>query len=92
MGVVIDDPQTEAKIRELAARTGETPEQAVAHAVDARLAQLPASRDEKGRDGDVTARRERIRETLAYFDSLPKINEHLTPDEIIGYDENGLPT
>ena len=32
------------------------------------------------------------REFLAYFDSLPTINEHLTDDEIIGYDENGLPT
>jgi hypothetical protein len=29
---------------------------------------------------------------LAYFDSLPAINEHLTDDEIVGYDENGLPT
>jgi antitoxin VapB len=28
---------------------------------------------------------------LAYFDSLPRINEHLTDDELIGYDENGLP-
>jgi antitoxin VapB len=90
MGVVIDDPQTEAKIRQLAERTGETPAQAVARAIDERLAQLPPA--PSGAEHDIAARRRDLAEILAYFDSLPKINEHLTPDEIIGYDENGLPT
>lgn len=89
MGVVIDDPQTEAKIRELAARTGETPEQAVAHAVDARRAQLPAPKPPPG--GAESRPRERtLEEVLAHIDSLPVVDDR-SPDEIIGYDENGLP-
>lgn len=35
--------------------------------------------------------RKKLAELLAYFDSLPKINEHLTDEEIVGYDEHGLP-
>lgn len=85
MGVIIKNPATEKKIRRLAKRTGETLTQAVERAVDERLARLPARR-KKGRID-----RARLAELLAYFDSLPKINEHLTDDEIIGYDEFGLP-
>ena len=95
MGVVIDDPHIEAKIRELAERTGETPAQAVARAVDARVAGRPASRHEVERDAhghDLAARRRRIREILASFNSLPRIDEHLPPDEVIVDDENGLAT
>jgi antitoxin VapB len=85
MGVIIKNPTTEAKIRKLAARTGETLTEAIDHAVDERLERLgPAKR--KGR-----VDRKRLAEALAYFDSLPKINEHLTDEEIIGYDENGVP-
>jgi hypothetical protein len=28
---------------------------------------------------------------LDYFRSLPNINEDLTDEEIVGYDENGVP-
>ena len=35
--------------------------------------------------------RAKLAKVLAYFDSFPHINEHLTDDEIIGYDENGIP-
>jgi hypothetical protein len=38
-----------------------------------------------------TAKPKRLAEHLAYFRSLPKINENLTDEEIIGYDENGVP-
>jgi antitoxin VapB len=86
MGVIVKNPTTEAKIRKLAARTGETLTEAIDHAVEERLERLgPAKR--KGR-----VDRKRLAAALAYFDSLPKINEHLTDDEIIGYDENGVPT
>ena len=37
------------------------------------------------------ANRKQLAELLAYFDSLPKTNEHLSDEEIIGYDEQGLP-
>jgi antitoxin VapB len=35
--------------------------------------------------------RKNLSELLAYFNSLPKVNEHLSDEEIIGYDENGVP-
>jgi len=85
MGVIIKNPVTEAKIRKLAARTGESLTNAIDQAVEERLERLgPAKR--KGR-----VNRKRLAELLAYFDSLPKINEHLTDEEIVGYDEGGLP-
>jgi antitoxin VapB len=85
MGIIIKNGQAEAKIRRLAKRTGESLTAAVEHAVDERLQRLgPAKR--KGR-----VNRKRLAEHLAYFRSLPNINETLTDDEIIGYDENGVP-
>jgi antitoxin VapB len=85
MGVIIKNAATEAKIRKLAKRTGETLTQAVERAVDERLARVAPER-RKGR-----VDRAKLAQVLAYFRSLPKQNEHLTDDEIIGYDENGLP-
>jgi antitoxin VapB len=86
VGVIVKNPATEAKIRKLAARTGESLTEAIDHAVEERLERLgPPKR--KGR-----VDRKRLAELIAYFNSLPKINEHLTDEEIIGYDENGLPT
>jgi antitoxin VapB len=86
MGIIVKNRDTEKKIRKLAARTGESLTAAIDQAVDERLERL-GPRKRKGR-----VNRKRLAELFAYFDSLPKINEHLTDDEIIGYDENGLPT
>ncbi|MFY9695568.1 MAG: type II toxin-antitoxin system VapB family antitoxin [Xanthobacteraceae bacterium] len=85
MGIIIKNGQTEAKIRRLAKRTGETLTTAVERAVDDRLSRLGAPK-RKGR-----VNRKKLAEHLAYFRSLPKINEHLTDEEIIGYDKNGVP-
>jgi antitoxin VapB len=85
MGVIIKNRAAEAKIRKLAKRTGESLTQAVERAVDERLARTPPPR-RKGR-----VDRAELAELLTYFDSLPRINEHLTDDEIIGYGEDGLP-
>ena len=86
MGVFIKKPETEAKIRELAARTGETLTDTIERAVDERLAKLGPPPHRNGR-----VDRKKLAELLAYFNSLQKTNEHLTDDEIVGYDENGLP-
>ena len=86
MGILVKNPSTEAKIRKLAARTGETLTEAIDHAVEDRLHRL-APKKRKGR-----VNREKLAEHLVYFRSLPKINEGLTDEEIIGYDENGVPT
>jgi antitoxin VapB len=85
MGVIIKNAATEAKIRKLARRTGETLTQAVERAVDERLARTAPER-RKGR-----VDRAKLAKVLAYFRSLPKQNEHLTDDEIIGYGPDGLP-
>ena len=84
MGVIIKNPTTEKKIRRLAKRTGETLTQAVERAVDERLARLPARR-KKGRID-----RAKLAELLAYFDSMP-VDDPRSPDEIIGYNDNGVP-
>jgi antitoxin VapB len=83
MGVFIKNPEAEAKIRELAARTGESLTEAIERSVEERLARLPPRR--KGR-----VDRKKLAELLAYFDSLP-VDDPRSPDEIIGYDENGVP-
>jgi len=86
MAVLIKDEETDRLVRILAERTGESITNAVKTAVQERLKQVPLNEDE------IAARKHKLAELLAYFDSLPKTNEHLTNDEIIGYDENGLPT
>jgi antitoxin VapB len=85
LGVIIKNTTAEAKIRKLARRTGETLTAAVERAVDERLARLPQQK-KKGR-----LDRKKLARILSYFDSLPKTNEHLSDDEIIGYDKYGVP-
>jgi antitoxin VapB len=86
MGILIKRPDAEAKIRELAARTGETITEAVERAVDERLARLPPPAPCKGRID-----RKKLAELRAYLNSLPRINEDKSDEEIIGYDEHGVP-
>jgi antitoxin VapB len=84
MTVLIRDHETDELIREMARRTGETITQAVKIAAKERLERLPPVRS-----GSVD--RERLEAILAKIRSYPRANEHLTDDEIIGYDENGVP-
>ncbi len=86
MAILIKDQEADQLIRMLAERTGESITDAVKEAVRERLRHVPLNEEE------IAARKRRLAELFAYFDSLPAINEHLTDDEIIGYDENGLPT
>jgi antitoxin VapB len=85
MAILIKDKEADELIRLLAARTGESITEAVKTAVRQRLQNVPRSEEE------IAERKRRLAEVLAYFDSLPRINEDLTDDEILGYDENGLP-
>ena len=85
MGIIIKNAAAEAKIRKLAGETGETITAAVERAVDERLARLPRPR-KKGRID-----RRKVAKLVAYFNSLPKTNERLTDDEIVGYDKYGVP-
>lgn len=83
MALNIRNAETEKLAETLAKLTGETKTEAVTQALRDRLARL---------------RRERTRKRLA--DELDEIALHCaqlpvldprTPDEILGYDENGLP-
>jgi antitoxin VapB len=83
MAVIIKDQEADKLIRELAERTGESITESVKVAVWERLQRVPLNEDQ------IAARKRRLAELLAYFDSLPTTNEHLTDDEIIGYNEQG---
>ena len=85
MGILIKRPETEEKIRELADRTGETITDAVDRAVDERLAKVAPRRPV----GRVDWRR--LEKLVSKVRSSPALNDHLTDDEIVGYDESGVP-
>jgi len=83
MAVLIKDEEADRLIRDLAERTGESITEAVKVAVFERLRRVPPS------EADVARRKRKLNEILEYFDSLPAQNEHLTDDEIMGYNEQG---
>lgn len=85
MGILIKRPETEEKIRQLAERTGETITDAVDRAVDERLARVAGG----ARSGRVDW--DRLEQLVSKVRSSPAINAHLTDDEIVGYDETGVP-
>lgn len=83
MALSIKHPEADRLARELADRTGETLTEAVLNALRERL------RREKGRFHRPSLRSEleAIRKRCA---SLPVLDDR-TPDEILGYDSDGLP-
>jgi antitoxin VapB len=83
MSILIKDSETDKLVRELAERTGETITETVRQAVWERLQRVPLNEEE------IAARKRKLAEIRAYFASLPKINEHLTDDEIVGYNKFG---
>jgi len=83
MPLSIKNPRTEDLARQLAARTGESITEAVTEAVRERLAALRGS-GTAGRD------RQRVERLLRELDALPVLDSR-EPEEILGYDERGLP-
>jgi antitoxin VapB len=82
MALEITDPGIEEKIRHLAETTGETIPEAVAAAVEERLARInPVVRTSKTTVGEIQA--------LVRSFHLQPINEDLTEDEILGYGPDG---
>ncbi len=83
MALSIKDPEADRLARELAARTGETLTEAVVVALRERLAR------ETGRTRSIPLREElaAIRRRCA---ALPVLDTR-AGDEILGYDERGLP-
>jgi antitoxin VapB len=83
MAISIKSMQTERLAREVAAKTGESLTGAIQKALEERLERLKRQR----RSQVLTSQLEDI---LRRVDQLP-ISDSRTADEILDYDENGLP-
>jgi antitoxin VapB len=84
MALSIKDPVTEKLARELAEKTGENITTATRRALEERLRRLSNLTRKENFLQDVEAIQNRIR-------ALPVLDAR-SADEILGYDENGLPT
>ncbi len=85
MALSIKNQETEKLARELARTTGKSLTQVVTEALRDRLVR------EVGHKGDREQVRAEIRRIQARVAALPVLDDR-TPDEIIGYDEHGLPS
>jgi antitoxin VapB len=83
MALSLKDPEADRLARELAARTGETLTRAVIVALRERLARLKTRRRPR-------SLREDLREISRRCAALPTLDDR-SADEILGYDEHGLP-
>jgi antitoxin VapB len=83
MALSIKDPEADRLARELAAQTGESLTEAVVVALRERLIRQRRRRTAGTKRAQLRALRESMRE-------LPVLDAR-TPEEIVGYDERGLP-
>jgi len=86
MALSIRDPETDRLARELARLTGESMTGAIRVALEERLA-----REKRRREADIDRRRRAINAIVEHASRLPVLDDR-TDDEILGYDEHGLPT
>lgn len=84
MALSIKDPDADRLARAVAARTGETLTTAVVVALRERLARLPGTSRKR------RPLRETLREIGERCSRLPTLDDR-SPDEILGYDERGIP-
>ena len=84
MPLSIKDPDADRLARALAQRTGETLTEAVMNALRERLER------EKRKEQTVENLVEDVMDIGRHCASLPLLDKR-RPDEILGYDENGLP-
>jgi len=84
MPLSIKDPEVDRLARALARRTGETLTEAVMNALRERLER------ELRKDQTVESLVEELMEIGRHCASLPLLDGR-TPDEILGYDESGVP-
>ena len=83
MALSIKDPETEKLARALAARTGETITIATRRALEDRLKRMGSQAKRSALLEDMEAMQRRL-------SVLPVIDDR-SDEEIIGYDENGIP-
>lgn len=79
MAVLIKDPDADRLIRELATRTGESITDAVRISVAERLTRLPMEKAE------YASRKRRVRQITDLIDALPRRNDEVSAEAIIGY-------
>jgi antitoxin VapB len=84
MALSIKSIETEHLAREVAAKTGESLTGAIQKALEERLERLNNNRRSQ-------ALAAQIDDILQRVDAMPDLDAR-TPDEIIGYDEDGLPS
>jgi antitoxin VapB len=83
MALSIKDDDTDRLAREVAKQTGESLTEAIRVSLEERLRRLAGRRR-------APTRLEKLSEILARVDSLPPLDSR-SEDEILGYDERGLP-
>jgi antitoxin VapB len=83
MALSIRNPKVETLARDLARRTGENITQAIERALEERLAGLRTEKEKAGR-------LRRVRRIVRRLSRLPDRDKR-SADEILGYDEHGLP-
>lgn len=83
MALNIRNPETERLASELARRTGETKTEAVTKALRERIERLRSGPGKR-------SLADKLNEIALRCASLPELDPR-PPDEIIGYDEDGLP-
>ena len=83
MALNIRNPETERLADALARLTGETKTQAVTVALRDRLARLRRQRSGRRLADELDA--------IALHCARLRVLDHRSPDEILGYDEHGLP-
>jgi antitoxin VapB len=83
MALSIKDTKTDRLARKVARLAGESITEAVSRALEERLSKLMARRKSRSLAEELLA-------IGRHSASLPILDDR-TPDEIIGYDENGLP-
>ena len=90
MGLTITDESLAQMIRDLAERKGVTPEEAVRAAVEREAVREPPQRPTLTPE-QVQARFEALMAIARRAHALPVISD-LTDDEILGYDDHGIPS
>jgi antitoxin VapB len=86
MALSIRDPETDRLARELSRRTGETMTQAIRTALEERLARV-----DRSREAEIERRRQAINAIVERSRGLPILDSR-SEDEILGYDEHGIPS
>jgi antitoxin VapB len=84
MALNIRHPETEKLAEDVAKLTGETKTEAVRKALESRLDRLRRERSGRSLVDELEA-------IALHCASLPILDDR-SPEEILGYDENGLPT